>query len=296
MTTLGGVLTALLTPFGPDGSVDTATLGTLVDRSIDGGVHGVVACGSTGEFAALTADERRLVVETVVERTAGRVPVVAQTGGLTAREAISHSRHAERAGASALMLVTPFYEPLTMDETLRYLRTVAESVDLPVMLYNLPPATGVNLDPETVGRLAREVPNIRYVKDTSADMAQVGQLVRYHGDVISTIVGWDSLALAALADGAAGVMCGTANVIPRELVAVHRAIADGDLGRARSEWERIYPLIDAILSAAFVPGVKYAAGRLGIPVGEPREPLSPLAPEAAARIDGLLAAVAGVPA
>ena len=146
---LRGVLSALVTPFGPDGRIDDATLRSVVDRSVDGGVDGVVACGSTGEFAAMTAGERRHVVETVVDQTAGRVPVVAQTGGLTATEAIAHSRHAQDSGASVIMLVTPFYEPLTLAETLRYLRAVAGSVDIPVMLYNLPPATGVNLDPDT---------------------------------------------------------------------------------------------------------------------------------------------------
>ena len=289
MSTLGGVLTALVTPFGPDGQLDTPTLRRVVDHNIDAGIHGVVACGSTGEFTALTPRERRLVVETVVEQTAGRVPVVAQTGAQTATEAIALSRHAQDAGASAVMLVTPYYEALTMDETLRYLRTVAGSVDIPVMLYNLPAATGVNLGPDTVGALAREVENIRYVKDTSADMAQVGRLVRYHGDVISTIVGWDSLALAALADGAAGVMCGTGNAIPGELVAVHRAVAAGDLLQARTAWERVYPLVDAMLSTNFIPAVKAAANARGLGVGDPREPLLPLRGESAARIEALVA-------
>jgi 4-hydroxy-tetrahydrodipicolinate synthase len=295
-TLLGGVLTALVTPFGPDGSVDTTALRTVVDRSVDGGVHGVVACGSTGEFAALTGDERRLVVETVIDQTAGRVPVVAQTGALTAREAIDHSRHAQQAGASALMLVTPFYEALTMDETLRYLRTVADAVEIPIMLYNLPGATGVNLDPDTVGALAREVENIQYVKDTSADMAQVGKLVHYHGDVISTIVGWDGLALASLADGAAGVMCGSANLVPRELVAVQRAVAENDLERARMEWERVYPLLDALLSTAFIPGIKAVLNGLGVGVGEVREPLSPVSPELARTLTALAVEATGVPA
>ncbi|MFP5022556.1 dihydrodipicolinate synthase family protein [Pseudonocardia phyllosphaerae] len=291
MSELSGILTALVTPFDSDGGIDEPTLRAVVDRSVDGGVGGVVACGSTGEFAAMTADERHRVVEIVVEQTAGRVPVVAQTGGLSAREAIAHSRHAQDAGASVLMLVTPFYEPLTMDETLRYLRTVAGAVDIPVMLYNLPPATGVNLDPDTVGRLAREVGPIRYVKDTSGDMAQLGQLIRYHGDVVSTIVGWDSLALAALADGAAGAMCGSGNVIPGELVSVQRAIAAGDLDRARTEWERIYPLLDTLLSVGFIPGVKVATTARGLPVGLPREPLAPLDAAATARIEELVAAL-----
>ena len=246
---LQGVLTALATPFAPDGQIDTSALRRLVDRSIDGGVHGVVACGSTGEFAAMSSTERRLVVETVIDQAAGRVPVVAQTGAMSTAEAVELSRHAQAAGASVLMVVAPYYEPLTLEETADYLRTVADAVELPIMLYNLPAATGVNLSPETVGQLAGEVENIRYIKDTSADMAQAGRLVHNYGDVIATFVGWDSLTLAALTEGAAGVMAGTANVMPAELVSIYGAICDGELERAQSEWAEIYPLMDALMPA-----------------------------------------------
>src|SRR5215468_4664063 len=119
---LRGVLTALATPFAADYSVDVARLRALVDRSIDGGVHGVVACGSTGEFSALSSDERRLVVEIVIDHVAGRVPVIAQTGATSTAEAIRLSRHAQSAGADVIMAVAPYYEPLTVDETLTYLR------------------------------------------------------------------------------------------------------------------------------------------------------------------------------
>ncbi len=291
MTELHGVLTALATPFGPDGAIDTTLLGRLVDRSIDGGVHGVVACGSTGEFAAMTSAERRLVVETVVDHVGGRVPVVAQTGATSTAEAIELSRHAQGAGASVVMVVAPYYEPLTLDETLDYLRAVADAVQIPVMLYNLPSATGVNLAPDTVGQLAREVENIRYIKDTSADMAQAGRLIHTYGDLVGTFVGWDSLLLAALTEGAAGVMAGTANVMPAELVSIHDALAAGDLDRAQSEWATIYSLMDAIVSAPFIPAVKAALNALGFPAGSPRPPLHDLDGAAAARIGSLAAAL-----
>lgn len=287
---LSGVLTALASPFAADGQLDEKTLRRLVDRSIDGGVDGVVACGSTGEFAAMTGAERRQVVETVVDQAAGRVPVVAQTGAVSTREAVELSRHAEAAGASVLMVVTPYYEPLTMDETLHYLRTVAEAVQIPIMLYNLPGATGVNLDPDTVGQLAREADNIRYIKDTSADMAQAGRLIHNHGDVISTFIGWDSLLLQAITEGAAGVMAGTANVMPAELVSIHRALHAGELDRARAEWARIYPLMDAIMSAPFIQAVKAALNAAGVPVGGPREPLLGLDAATTARISALVEA------
>jgi 4-hydroxy-tetrahydrodipicolinate synthase len=288
---LRGVLTALATPFAADGSVDEALLRALVDRSIEGGVHGVVACGSTGEFSTLSGDERRLVVETVVDQTAHRVPVIAQTGATSTAEAIRLSRHAQSAGADVIMPVAPYYEPLSVEETLTYLRTVAGSVDIPVMVYNLPVATGVDLDPDTVGALAREVENIRYIKNTTVDMAQSAELIHNHGDVISTFVGWDSLLLSALAEGAAGVMAGTANVVPSQLVAVYDAVSGGDLEGARRAWAEIYPLIAAIMNEPFIPAVKAGLAAVGFPAGVPRAPVADLDPDAAARIAKLAAAV-----
>jgi 4-hydroxy-tetrahydrodipicolinate synthase len=288
---LRGVLTALATPFAADGSVDETLLRALVDRSIEGGVHGVVACGSTGEFTALTVDERRLVVETVVDQTARRVPVIAQTGATSTAEAIRLSRHAQSVGADVIMPVAPYYEALSVEETLTYLRAVAGSVDIPVMLYNLPMATGVDLHPDTVGALAREVENIRYIKNTTIDMAQSAQLIHNHGDVISTFVGWDSLLLSALAEGAAGVMAGTANVVPAELVAVYDAVSAGDLEKARRAWAQIYPLIDAMISQPFIAAVKAGLAAVSFPIGVPRAPVAELDPDAAARIAKLAAAV-----
>jgi len=293
---LRGVLTALATPFTENGNIDEGSLQILVNRSIAGGVHGVVACGSTGEFSTLSSDERRLVVEIVVDQVAGRVPVIAQTGATSTAEAIRLSRHAQAAGADVIMAVAPYYEPLTVDETLSYLRAVAASVDIPVMLYNLPVATGVDLDPDTVGALAREVGNIRYIKNTTVDLAQSARLIHNHGDVISTFVGWDSLLLSALAEGAAGVMAGTANVVPAELVAVYDAVTAGDLGQARKAWARVYPLIDAIMAQPFVPAVKAGLAAAGFPVGTPRAPVAALDPAAAARIAELAAALHPVPA
>jgi len=293
---LRGVLTALATPFTADGNVDEASLRILVNRSIAGGVHGVVACGSTGEFSTLSSNERRLVVEIVVDQVAGRVPVIAQTGATSTAEAIRLSRHAQSAGADVVMAVAPYYEPLTVDETLSYLRAVAGSVDIPVMLYNLPVATGVDLDPDTVGALAREVDNIRYIKNTTVDMAQSARLIHNHGDVISTFVGWDSLLLSALAEGAAGVMAGTANVVPTELVAVYDAMSAGNLEQAREAWARVYPLIDAIMAQPFIPAVKEGLAAVGFPVGKPRGPVAALDPAAAARIAELAAGLQPVAA
>lgn len=293
---LNGILTALATPFTADEQIDLTALRGLVDHTIAGGVDGVVACGSSAEFAAMSNRERRLVVETVIEQVGGRVPVVAQTGAVSTAEAVELSQHAQQAGASVLMVVAPYYEPLTLDETLRYLRTVAGSVNIPVMLYNLPDATGVNLSPPVVGQLAREVDNIRYIKDTSADMSQLAQLVHHHGDVVSSFVGWDSLLLSALTEGAAGAVAGTANVVPAELASIRQAVQDGDQARARTEWSRVYPLVDAMLSVPFVPAIKTALEAVGLPAGQLRSPLRDLDPEDAGRISAQAAALGRVPA
>jgi 4-hydroxy-tetrahydrodipicolinate synthase len=287
---LSGVLVALATPFATDGSLEVSRLRALVDRTIDGGVHGVVACGSTGEFSALTVDERRLVVETVVDQAAHRVPVVAQTGSTSTTEAIALSRHAQSVGADVIMPVAPYYEPLSLAETTNYLRRVAGSVEIPVMLYNLPAATGVDLSPDVVAALAREVENIRYIKNTSSDMAQAAQLIHRYGDLVGTFLGWDSLILAALVSGAAGVMAGTANVVPAEIVAVYDAVKGGDLEAARHAWARIYPLLDAALSVNYVAAVKLALEAAGFPAGSTREPVLPLDPADAARITELASA------
>lgn len=289
-SSLRGVLVALATPFAADGSVDESRLRALVDRTIEGGVHGVVACGSTGEFSALTVDERRLVVETVVDQSARRVPVVAQTGSTSTAEAIVLSRHAQTVGADVIMPVAPYYEPLSLAETTNYLRRVAGSVEIPVMLYNLPGATGVDLSPDVVAALAREVENIRYIKNTSPDMAQAAQLIHHYGDLVGTFLGWDSLILSSLVSGAAGVMAGTANIVPAEIVAVYDAVQAGDLPTAREAWDRVFPLLDAALSVNYIAAVKLALEAAGFPAGPTREPVLPLDSADAARITELAAA------
>lgn len=274
-TDLRGVLTALTTPFDRDDAIDVPLLKKVVDRSIDAGVDGVVAAGSTGEVGALSSEERRQLVDVVVEHTAGRVPVIAQTGATTTAEAIRLSKAAQASGADVLMLISPYYEPLSTEETVAYIKDVAAAVELPIMLYNIPSVTGLNLDPATVRRLATEVENVKYIKDSSADWEQALRLIHHHSDVIGTFIGWDSYLYSALVEGAAGVMAGTANVVPAEIVAVRRLIAQGDLAGALTAWKAVYPVIDALLSEPFIPAVKAALALQGESVGAPRRPTAP---------------------
>jgi len=217
--------------------------------------------------------------------------VIAQTGSTSTSEAIALTRHAQSVGVDVVMPVAPFYEPLSLNETRNYLRRVASSVEIPVMLYNLPGATGVDLTPDTVAALAREVENIRYIKNTTPDMAQAAQLIHSYGDLVGTFIGWDTLIFSSLVSGAAGVMAGTANVVPAEIVAVYDAIQAGDLATAREAWARVFPLLDAALSVNYIAAVKVALEAVGFPVGSPREPVSPLDPADAARITELASAL-----
>lgn len=274
-TKLQGVLTPLVTPFGADGQIDEKQLRAVVDRSIDGGVHAVVANGTSGEFQTLTPAERRFVVETVVEQAAGRVPVVAQTGALRTEEAVELTRHAQEAGADVAMVIAPYYDPLSLDAVKAYYRTVAQSVDIPVMLYNIPSVTGVNLQVDTIREMAEQCPNIKYVKNTTPDMAQAVQFVHELGDLVGTIVGWDTLALSCFVEGA-GIMAITANVVPGQMVAVYEAIQSGDLSRAQQLWRDLYPFVAGIDTEPYIAATKWCLESVGVPVGNTRISTTPI--------------------
>jgi 4-hydroxy-tetrahydrodipicolinate synthase len=290
---VSGVLTALTTPFDDSGKIDESLLKQVVDRSLDAGVDALVAGGGTGEFATLTDDERLHLFEIVIEHTAGRAPVVCQTGAMTTSKAIQLSRVAEELGADVLMLTNPYYEPLTVAEVSRYITDVASAVDTPIMLYNNPFTTGVNLDADTLAAFGRDVPNIKYVKDSSKDYEQALRLIHHHRDDIGLIMGWDSYSFSALLEGATGVMVGAANVVPDEIVAVARALRAGDVDEARRLWRRVYPVIDAMLEVPFSQAVKAGLRLRGFPVGSPREPLQELGPEGVAQLQAALARLDG---
>jgi 4-hydroxy-tetrahydrodipicolinate synthase len=277
MSSLHGLLTALVTPFTAGGdSVDEPRLRALVDYNVESGVHGLVPGGSTGEFAAMSDDERRHVLEIVVDQTAGRIPVIAQTGGMTTKEAIGLSRHAEATGATAVMVVGPYYEPLTVNETMHHFRAIASSVGIDVMVYNLPVATGVNLLPQDLAMLAGDVPNIRYVKDTSGDFTQGARLIHEYSDVVAVFIGHDTLYFASLVEGAAGSVNGGGNFIAAELVEIYDHVKAGDIEAARTIWNRVFPVAEFLVSGGYVTGVKGALDILGKSAGAPRPPMETL--------------------
>ena len=289
MPELHGILSAMSTPFrADDESVDEQGLRDLTEHTIGAGVHGLVPGGSTGEFAAMSADERRGVLEVVLDQTAGRVPVVPGVGAMTTREAVALARHAENAGAAGVLAVAPYYEPLDLAETKRYFRDVADAVSVPVVIYNLPVATGVNLTPEDVRELATSCENIDYVKDTTNDLTQAARLIHELGDVVSTFVGWDTLLLASLVEGAPGSIVGAANVNAARLVALYDAVQAGQLDVAREVWATEYPLMNFLVSGGYVGAVKGALEEVGRSAGPARQPIGPLSDDRRAELARIL--------
>jgi len=288
---LHGVLPALITPFTDDGeAVDTAALAALVERLVGAGVGGLVPCGSTGEFTTLTNAERREVVETTVAAAAGRVPVVAATGALSTREAVELSVHAQQAGAAAVMVVPPFYDPLPWRELKAHYGAIADAIDIPIMYYNLPGATGQHLTAEQL----RELP-IASLKDTGGDAVLATELVQTDGPTL--LNGWDTLTFAALAAGVRAVVWGTASIVPEQCVELHRLlIDDADLPAARELWARLWPLCDFLESQSYAAAVKAACALMGDTTGPVRAPLLPLEDAAAAELERVLdhARAAGV--
>ena len=278
-----GVLPALITPFTDDGSaIDTGALTALVDRVINAGVGGLVPGGSTGEFTTLTNGERRLLVEVTVEAAAGRVAVVAGTGALSTRETVELSVHAEQAGAAAVMVVPPFYDALSWRELVAHYTAVAEAIDVPIMYYNLPSATGVKL---TAAQLS-ELP-ISSLKDTGGDFAAATELFQTDGPTL--LNGWDTLTFAALAAGVSAVVWGTASIIPEQCVELHRLLIDDlDLSAARELWSRLWPLCQFLEAQSYPAAVKAGCRLMGDTTGPVRAPLLALEDSATSELAALV--------
>jgi 4-hydroxy-tetrahydrodipicolinate synthase len=266
-----GVLPALITPFTDDGSaIDTGALTAIVERMIGAGVGGLVPGGSTGEFTTLSGSERRELVETTVEAAAGRVPVVAGTGALSTRATVELSVHAEQAGAAAVMIVPPFYDALSWRELLAHYTAVAEAIEIPIMYYNLPSASGIKL---TAAQL-RELP-VTCLKDTGGDAVAATELIQTGGPTL--LNGWDTLTFAALAAGVRAVVWGTASILPQQCVQLHRLLIDDvDLPAARELWARLWPLCQFLEGQSYPAAVKTACRLVGDTTGPVRAPLLPL--------------------
>jgi 4-hydroxy-tetrahydrodipicolinate synthase len=278
-----GVLPALITPFRDDGeAIDPEALAAIVDRVIGAGVAGLVPGGSTGEFTTLSHRERRQLIETTVEAAAGRVPVVAGTGALSTRETVELSAHAEEAGAAAVMIVPPFYDALSWRELVTHYRAVADAIEIPIMYYNLPSASGVKLSAAQL----QELP-VTCLKDTGGDAVAATELIQT--GVPTLLNGLDTLTFAALAAGVRGVVWGAASILPEQCVELHRLLIDDiDLPAARELWARLWPLCQFLEGQSYPAAVKSACRLVGDTTGPVRAPLLPLEELATGELSALL--------
>ncbi len=272
-----GALTALVTPFS-DGRVDERALADLVEFQIAAGIDGLVPCGTTGESPTLSHAEHVRVVACVVEAARGRVPVLAGAGSNATREAIDLAQACHEAGADGTLQITPYYNKPTQDGLVAHFTAVADAVDLPMVLYNVPGRTGVDLVPETVVRLA-EHPRIVGIKEATGDMARVPALRRLCGPDFAILSGDDATVLPLLACGGDGVISVTSNLLPALFSELCAAARSGDLATARDLHARHLPLSEALFATTNPIAVKAALAMTGRIADEIRLPLLPLSAE-----------------
>ncbi len=275
--TFTGSLVAIITPFR-DGRIDEHALGDLIEWQIANGTDGIVPCGTTGESATLTHEEHKRVVELTVEVVKRRVPVIAGTGSNATEEAIALTRHARSAGADAALLISPYYNKPSQEGLYRHHKAIAEAVEMPQILYNIPGRTAVNLAPATVARLA-QCRNIVGIKEGAGSLQQVSEIVQACGSRFTVLSGDDALTLPMMAVGATGVITVTANVAPADMAAMVDAWAAGDMAKARVLHYRLYPLFQVLFVETNPIPVKQALALMGRATADVRLPLCPMAQE-----------------
>ena len=281
-----GSFPALVTPL-KNGEVDLDTLARLVEWHIAEGSHGLVPVGTTGESPTLSHGEHETVVAEVVRAAAGRIPVIAGTGSNNTREAIRFMRHAESVGADAALVVTPYYNKPTQAGLVAHFTAVHDCCELPIIIYNIPGRSAVDMAPDTMGQLA-QLPRIVGVKDATGDIARVSAQRTTCGKDFAQISGEDATAHGFNAQGGVGVISVTANVAPRLVAQVQEATLAGDYATALELQDRLMPLHRAIFFEPGLVGVKYAMSRLGLCSDEVRLPLVGLSDPAKALVeDGL---------
>ena len=290
MSTFSGVIVPMVTPFRRDeGQTINYEAGEqLVERIIAGGASGIFTFGSNGEFHVCTPDEKIEFSKFVIERVAGRVPVYVGTGSCSTREAVEMSKRAEDAGASAVSVINPYFMKVSDAEVEGYYEAVAESVKVPVLMYNIPKSTGTNLSPEVVARVA-EIDNVKGVKDSSGNMDNLAAYVEAaEGKDVDVLVGSDGKISAAHALGASGAIAGTANLITNVVVSLWRALEAGDAEAAASYQADVEPIRDVLHMGSTPQTLKRALELAGVPVGPARRPVAETTPGVDEKVRAML--------
>jgi len=278
-----GSFVALITPMRPDGALDEDALARFVEWQIAEGTQGLVPVGTTGESPTLSHDEHKRVVEITIKVAAGRVPVVAGAGSNATAEAVDLAKHAKLAGADAVLVVTPYYNKPTQEGLFLHFSAIADQADVPVVIYNIPGRSVIDMSVETMARLAKNK-NIVGVKDSTTNLARPLHTTRAIGPEFSQLSGEDHTALAFLAAGGHGCISVTGNIAPRLIAQMHHAWADGRISEAQAIQARLVPLHDAMFAESNPGPVKYAASLLGKTADICRLPLAPCADATKARV------------
>jgi 4-hydroxy-tetrahydrodipicolinate synthase len=271
---LRGVLAALVTPMKANGEIDYAKLEQFADRLVKRGVHGLIPLGSTGEYYALDPLEREQVLRTTLGAAAGRVPVIAGTNAGSTREVILYSRHAEQLGCAGVMLAPPYYSLPQPEELFSHFRAINNAIGIPIMLYNYPGRTGVDMSPAFIERLT-SLKNIRYVKESTGEMPRITELLRRCGERLGVFCGCDTIALESLMVGAIGWVGGVVNVLPKSHVKLYElTVQKRDYAAARKLFFRMLPTLELMEGGGkYTQFVKAACVLMGSDVGAPRQPL-----------------------
>ena len=297
-TPFTGCGTALVTPFSRDGSLDEAGVSRLAKRQIDAGIHFLVPCGTTGEVPTLTDEEQVRVVELVVKEAKGRVPVLAGAGGYNTHEVIEAGRRMRAAGANGILSVTPYYNKPTPEGLFQHYKAIAESVGLPIIVYNVPGRTGCNVDPATLTRLAT-IPNVVGVKEASGNVTQMCEICAAVPGEFIVLSGDDALTLPLMAVGGRGIVSVASNEIPGEMSRMVEFAERGDFAAARAEHQRLLPLMQINFVESNPIPVKSAMASLGLLEEVYRLPMVPPRPASKQKIEAVLnqlGITGGVPA
>lgn len=273
-----GAMTAMVTPFDKEGKVDEEGLRENVRFQIKKGVHGLVPVGTTGECATLSYEEHNRVVDVVVDAAKGKVPVLAGTGSNSTWEATMLTKHAKEVGADGALLVVPYYNKPTQAGLYQHYKRIAEEVDLPQVIYNIPSRTGLNMLPETMAKLAK-VKNIVGVKEASRDLKQIARIIELAGKEFSVISGDDSLTLEIMKLGGVGIISVTSNLVPDKLVKMVDSFRSGDVQTAKRINDELAPLFKALFIETNPGPAKMAMNWMGMAAGGLRLPLVELEPE-----------------
>ncbi len=268
-----GSIVAMITPFDQNNKIDEQGIKELVEFHIKNGTDGIVPCGTTGESPTLSHEEHKKVIELTIKAVAGRVPVIAGTGSNSTEEAIDLTASAKEMGADGVLLVMPYYNKPTQKGLYEHFKTIAEKVDIPGIIYNVPSRSGVNMLPSTLAELA-ELKNVVAVKEASGSLEQMTEIMSLCGDKITLLSGDDKILLPVLSIGGKGVISVVANIIPKEVSTMIEEYQQGNYQQAREMFmDVIYPLSDAMFYETNPIPVKTAAGLMGLPAGDLRLPL-----------------------